>query len=109
MGARAGIADGDAPVRMLGLPDARIRDSAIRLSEVLERYPRQRAPKLVRVIDIEALVKVEAHPQALLIDLEEAPKPCEEKGHQARIRVGELHCPVSLGPFPGVVGGTGHQ
>src|SRR4051794_5611180 len=99
MGRRAAVHDRGAAVLMLCPPDARIGDRAVWLPELTQRNVRQSTPKLIRSIDVQALVQVETQTQTRLVNREEPTQPKQKERNHPRVAVREYHGSIGLAAF----------
>jgi hypothetical protein len=96
-------------MHMLGLAEGRVRHRAVRLQELRRRDRGQRRPVRDRGGQVEALVEIEADPQAGLVDVLKVPEPGAEERNHPRVGIGEAHGPIPFGPFARVQGHSGDQ
>jgi hypothetical protein len=59
-------------------------------------------PRVLRGVQVEPLVQVDAHPQTRLVNLEELPQPCAVQSDHRGLRVHEHHAVIPLRTFAGI-------
>ncbi len=94
---------------MLVVPDRRIRDRTVPLTELAERDIRDFRPVAMCGVEIEALVQIDLHPQPRLVDIEEVTEPGREEPDHVRVAVRERHRTIGLRTLAGIQRNSGGE
>jgi hypothetical protein len=84
---------------MLRVANSGVWDGAIRPAELVDCNPREPGPELVRGVDVQPFVQVEAKPEPALVDLKKRAKPRTKERDHPRVAVREFHAAIPLGAF----------
>src|SRR5680860_1529146 len=90
MGAGARVANVCAAELVLVRSYGRVRRRTVRSAELTQRYACDLRPMMFSSFEVEALVEIDPHPEARLVDVEEATQPGAVKGDHRGVRVGEI-------------------